>query len=166
MDGYWAHCIFRSLQLLKENNIIAIGRPAHSSRRAQVLDYSVFSPFKNNFCNLLNERTLQNGANWNDIYTICKILNDAYTFSVRYTNIVIGFAACGIWDNQSRGPNPNVISQFDITSIGDQEDHKNAYTSYFELVNDYTSSRNLRRADGEVIENGTLHTRAGALLTS
>lgn len=48
-DGYGAHCTYEALKLLEENRILAIGLPAHTIHRTQVLDHSVFSPFKNYF---------------------------------------------------------------------------------------------------------------------
>ena len=46
MEGFGAHLSYRALALLAEQNIIAYALPAHTSHRTQVLDYSVFSPFK------------------------------------------------------------------------------------------------------------------------
>lgn len=47
MDGFSGHFSAKTLMLFKEHEIIVLELPAHTSHRLQVLEYSVFSPFKN-----------------------------------------------------------------------------------------------------------------------
>lgn len=53
MDGYSAHVSYKALQNLHQHSIIAVGLPAHSSHRTQVLDVSVFSSFKSSIRKML-----------------------------------------------------------------------------------------------------------------
>ena len=62
MDGYGAHTTYKALQYLRDNNIQVIALPAHTRRRTQTLDYSVFSPFKTYLWNTMNERSLGSAA--------------------------------------------------------------------------------------------------------
>ena len=54
LDGYGAHKSVKALQFLKKNNIVVTALPAHTIYRTQVLDYSIFSPFKTYLRNALN----------------------------------------------------------------------------------------------------------------
>lgn len=45
-DGYSCHIQLEVLQLLRDNNVVVIGLPAHTSHVLQPLDVSVFSSFK------------------------------------------------------------------------------------------------------------------------
>ncbi|PXF46856.1 Pogo transposable element with KRAB domain [Gracilariopsis chorda] len=166
-DGYGAHCSYKALKLLDDYGIIALCLPAHTSHRTQVLDYSVFSPFNNYFRNYLNERTLcAQDDSRNDVYTICDLLTKAYIRAVTYNNIVKGFEACGLWDPNKQTANPDVIKKTDIANIGTASFQEVAHENYLALVKDYVENRNMLRSDGEVVENGTLVTTAGALLTT
>lgn len=83
------------LQLFKK--IVAIRLPAHTSYRTQVLDYSVLSPFKNSFRNLLNKRDLFDKAEKpNDVYNLCEIINKSYVEAVTAQNIFKRFEAYGV----------------------------------------------------------------------
>lgn len=43
LDGYGSHVQFKTLQLLKENGVIIIALPSHTSHVLQPWDVSVFS---------------------------------------------------------------------------------------------------------------------------
>ena len=167
LDGYGAHKSFQALELLKRNNIFVIALPAHTSHRTQVLDYSIFSPFKTYLRNALNERVLTtSGSVRNDIYTLCELVHDAYKRAWTYNNIVSGFLACGLWCPRRKRPLPEVIKLADITNIGEHPSRDAAFKAFAQLTESFKRSRNLLRSDGPVAENGTLNTKAGALLTS
>ncbi|CDF33433.1 unnamed protein product [Chondrus crispus] len=166
-DGYGAHVSLRALKVLKENNIVVVGLPAHTSHRTQVLDYSVFSSFKTFFRSTLNRRAI--GATnecRNDIYTLCEMLHEAYKRSVTYNNIVSGFKACGIWCPTRKDIVPEVINASDITNWQGYESQAAAHRGYQELVDKFKRSKNLLVSDGEVLNSGTINTTSGALLTS
>lgn len=46
MDYYDTHALYKTMKLLKENRIIVIGMPTHTSHIVEPLDFSVFSTFK------------------------------------------------------------------------------------------------------------------------
>lgn len=110
-DGYGAHVSFRLLKCFKDNLIIAVGLPAHTSHRTQVLDYKVFSRFKTAFRNFLNERaSFATSVQLNDVSTVCELLHLAYLQSVTYSNIISGFKACGVWFVRLKDVVPEVIN--------------------------------------------------------
>lgn len=79
LDRYGGHKSFKALQHLKNNNIVVIALPAHTSRRTQVFYYSIFSLFKRYLRNALSDRVVKSaGAIRNDVYTLCDLVHDAY----------------------------------------------------------------------------------------
>lgn len=77
LDGYGAHVSFRSLSYLKFHNISTVAMLAHPRHRAQVLEYTLLSPYKNRFRNLLDERVLvREGDLRNDVYTLCEVIHE------------------------------------------------------------------------------------------
>lgn len=58
MDGYSCHIAFKRLFLFKENNIIVLGLPAHTSHVLKPLQIAVFWPLKGEFWRLLAYRTV------------------------------------------------------------------------------------------------------------
>ena len=168
LDGFAGHLSFQSLNLLKENNILVVALPAHTSHRMQVLDYTVFSPFKNSLTKRINERIILVGASAmrNDVYTLCELVHEAYKEAVTYKNIVAGFKACGIWCNILKTADPSVIKPSDITNVDGYGDRHQAFDNFLELVEQFKSSRQLFHSDGIVMDSGHLSTTSGALLTS
>jgi len=103
-DGYGAYLAFRSLVILRQNNVIVVALLAHTSHRTQVLDYNVFSPYNSYFRNAPNRLVVAGGAEKrNDVYTLCEILNDAYNEAVTPKNIINGFRCFGLWCNVRKG---------------------------------------------------------------
>ena len=146
---------------------MVIAFPSRNSHRTPVLDYSIFSLFKIYLRSALNDRVLTTaGSIRNNIYTLCEIVHDAYKRALSYSNIVSGFLGCRIWCPKRKRPLPEVIKLADITNIGAHSSRDAAFQAFPQLTEIFTRSRNLMRSDGPVAENGTLNTKAGALLTS
>lgn len=168
LDGFTGHTCLKALQLLRDNGIVVIALPAHTSHRTQSLDYSVFSPFKAKLTNHLNNRTVYSAMHCarNDVYTLCELIHEAYKEAVTYKNIVNGFRACGVWCEQRKSANPDVIRESDITNVGSAPDRASAFASFKELVSSYRRSCRILRSDGAVAASGSLNTTGGALLTA
>ena len=133
----------------------------------QVLDFSIFSLFRTKLRNALNERILApTGSLRNDIYTLCELIHNAYKESVTYSNIINGFRACGVWYAVRRRAIPEVIKITDISNIESYGSRQDAFESFLSLRESYKATRNLLRSDGPVLQNGTLNTKGGLLLTS
>ena len=89
--------------------------PAHSSHWTQVLDFSIFSPFKTKLRNALNAGILAStGLVRNDIYTLCELIHNAYKDCVTYSNIFNCFKACGVWFAVRHRAIPEVIKITDM----------------------------------------------------
>ena len=99
------------------------------------------------------------------IYSQCELIHNVYNESVTYANIVNGFKACGVWCAVRRRAIPEVIKITDITNTDGHATRQEAFSSFVDLCTSYRTSRNLLRSDGPVMQNGTLNTKGGALLT-
>lgn len=74
MDGYTCHVSFWTLYLLKENDFVGLGLPANTSHVLQPLRISVFGPLKEEFCRLLNMRTIKTRKDErNNIFIVCEL---------------------------------------------------------------------------------------------
>lgn len=166
-DGYGAHVNYEVLRMFKDAGIACVALPAHTSHRTQVLDYSVFAPFKNELRNLVNKRAVVAAdGRRNDIYTLCEILHEAYKVSLTYRNVVNGFQAVGIWCNILKGPKPEVMRAQDFTNTEHSCSKQTALVTYMELYETFKKSRDFLTSDGGSVQNKTLTTARGALLTS
>lgn len=167
LDGFGAHITFGALSFLRAHNVVAVALPAHTSHRTQVLDYTVFSPYKTRFRNLLNKRTVCSDSNVrNDVYSLCEMLHESYKAALTYSNIVNGFRSCGIWCNVKGGVSTDYIKPSDITNIEENSNRAEAFRNFMELVEELDKGKSLLRSDADVMRSGTLNTTTGALLTS
>jgi hypothetical protein len=119
LDGYSGHIQYKTLSLLRENNIVVLALPAHTSHRTQVLDYTVFAPLKTEFRSLLDGRCMNSASNSelnNNLYTFCEFLSKAYFKSLSRSNIVSGFKHTGVWNDALRGPDSSVLKDADFTA--------------------------------------------------
>ncbi|KAI0559500.1 hypothetical protein FGB62_146g010 [Gracilaria domingensis] len=94
------------------------------------------------------------------------MLTKSYNDAVKCENIVNEFTACGVWNRGTKTADPSVIRRTDITNWERAPSQHAAFTSYKELVQTFLTSSNLLRSDDEIVQNGTLVTTAGALLTN
>jgi DDE superfamily endonuclease len=102
LDGYAGHIQYKTLSLLRENNIAVLALPAHTSHKTQVFDYTVFAPFKIEFRSLLDGRCMNSASNSelnNNLCTFCEFLSKAYFKSLSRSNIVSGFKHTGVWND-------------------------------------------------------------------
>ena len=88
------------------------------------------------------------------------------TKSPSLSNIVNGFKACGVWCAARRRAIPEVIKITYITNTDGYATRQEASGSFLDTCTSYRTTRNLLRSDGPVMQNGTLNTKVGALLTS
>lgn len=70
-----------------------------------------------------------------------------------------------MWDKHSGGVHPEIIKKTNIKTFEDSASQAEAFKTYQELVNSFTSSCNMLRSDGEVLLIGTLKKTSGMLLT-
>lgn len=123
MDGFSGHASVDALCLFKENYIIVVALPAHTTHRFQALDYSIFSPFNNALSKSMNEKLLRTGGDMrNDVYTLCEIVHTSYNDSLTYKNVTSGFHGCSLWSSRTGRVNTAVIKESDIRNREGEQD--------------------------------------------
>lgn len=113
MDSYSDHARYSTLKYLKENRIIVIGLPTHTSHTLQPLDVSVFSSFKSFACREFHEieRTKRNV----DAFYVANVLAVAFQGSHSIINICSGFYKSGNFNFDDWSPSvATLINVIDI----------------------------------------------------
>ena len=104
-ENHTGHLDYRELSLLKQNQIVVAGLPAHTSRALQPLDVGVFTPLRQSFRTHLSRHTVKSKkVSRNDMCTVCELLSKAYNEGVTPVNIINGFRRSGLWCTSARGP--------------------------------------------------------------
>lgn len=96
LHGYGGHIQFKFFNLLKENGIIVIAMPAHTSHVFQPLDVSVFGVYKSFLQEELHR--VARIASKLDAWTVAACISNSYAKSFIAPTIKSGFVRCGIWD--------------------------------------------------------------------
>lgn len=96
-DNYESHISFARIKLVKENNIILLTLPTHTSHRFQPLDKGVFGPLKKYYSHDCQKWLLKNSGKKITIYHIADILKDAYPLAFCPKNVVSAFKATGVF---------------------------------------------------------------------
>jgi hypothetical protein len=97
LDNHESHVSISAIQKAKDNHIIMLTLPPHTSHKLQPLDRSVFGPFKTFYSKAMAEFLLTNNAKPVTIYDVCQISDRAYELAFTLKNIVSGFRVTGIF---------------------------------------------------------------------
>lgn len=96
LDNHESHLCIRGLDYCKENGIIVLSLPPHTSHKLQPLDRSVFGPFKKAVNTQCDNWVTNNPGTTMTIYHIPSIIKTALPIAGTNTNITAGFACTGI----------------------------------------------------------------------
>lgn len=170
LDGYGAHLSMKAIRNFRDNGIVAVALPAHSSHKTQVLDVSYFFPFKEAVKSAFHTRALQTMSERyarNDIYTLAEIVRGAYHKTLTMENIISGFEATGVW--KIGGVDATVITESDFVTGArwDVEESQTPVLKFQELYDMFIKKVRDLLSDGTEYESGRLRvsTSGGATLT-
>lgn len=96
MDNHTSHCSIAAIDFFRENNIMALTLPPHSSHRMQPLDRCFFSPLKKFYSNECEKWLTNHPGRVITVYQIASIFAPAYFKAATITNAVEGFKVTGI----------------------------------------------------------------------
>lgn len=96
LDGYGAHIQFPFLQMMKENRIVVIALPSHTSHVLQPLDLTVFAAYKS-FLEEELHRTARIASKLN-AFTVGSCISNAYAKAFVSPIIRSGFVRSGLWN--------------------------------------------------------------------
>ena len=97
LDNHESHVSMASIQLAKQNGLILLTIPPHTSHRLQSLDRSVFGPLKSKYNQAMDEWMRSNPGKIVTIYNIPALINKAYLATFTPGNIQAGFKSTGIY---------------------------------------------------------------------
>lgn len=97
MDNHETHCSLETILFTRENGIVLVTFPPHTSHRLQPLDVAVYSSFKSKLAVAMNEWMIMHPGRAITIHDLAAITNTAYTSSFIMKNIVEGFRKTGTW---------------------------------------------------------------------
>ncbi|KAB0803180.1 hypothetical protein PPYR_00150 [Photinus pyralis] len=96
LDNHNSHLSPKGLDICKENGIVLLTIPPHTSHRLQPLDVSVYGPFKTFYNQACDDFMIQNPGQIISLKNIAKLVEVAYQRAFTPVNIVKGFSATGI----------------------------------------------------------------------
>ena len=96
-DNHESHCSIEAVRLAKENGIILLTLPPHTSHKLQPLDCSVFGPYKTFYNTACREWMLAHPGVPISIYEVAELSGKAYPMAFNPVNIQSGFRVTGIW---------------------------------------------------------------------
>ncbi|KAH0813918.1 hypothetical protein GEV33_008873 [Tenebrio molitor] len=97
MDNHDSHLAIEALKIAKENGVVILTLPPHTSNKTQPLDVSVYSAFKGYYDAAVQAWLLQHPGLPISIYEIASRVNIAIERSMTPSNIRSGFRRTGIY---------------------------------------------------------------------
>lgn len=128
-DNHESHISIDAVNYCRDNGIVYLSLPPHTSHKLQPLDVSVFEPFKGKLKIAFNDWHIQNVRKTLTIYNIAELSKLAYLESFTPKNIIGGFSKPGIWPINKLVFGDDDFAPIDIFSTGyhdltDENTHK------------------------------------------
>ena len=163
IDAFAGHVQFRTLNYFKENRVVVLAMPAHSSHRLQPLDVSVFSAYKSYMQREIHKYSRSKKVL--DVFDVSICIRDAYSASHTTGNIVSGFRKSGIWDESILGPNIALLKAYITNHV---EGNINGHPNLNSLLRAFENKDRTVLRDADVEDQGTIRikTTRGCNLTS
>lgn len=97
LDNHTSHMSINVINYCRENGVVLLSIPPHTSHRLQPLDKSVFGPLKTYYNSACDAWMKSNPGKTMVIYNIPTLLKTALQSASTPRNITIGFQSTGIW---------------------------------------------------------------------
>ncbi|XP_034828899.1 uncharacterized protein [Maniola hyperantus] len=142
-DNHESHISIEAVNYCRDNGIVYLSLPPHTSHKLQPLDVSVFGPFKGKLKIAFNDWHIQNVGKTLTIYNIAELSKLAYLESFTPKNIIGGFSKPGIWPINKLVFGDDDFAPIDIFSTG-----------YHDLTDENThKTQDLHFVDSETTQN-------------
>lgn len=96
IDNHESHISLASLNLAKDNGIVLLTFPPHTSHKLQPLDRTVYGPLKSFYNEAANSWMLSHPGRPISLYDVAEIVGKAYPRAFTNSNICSGFKVTGI----------------------------------------------------------------------
>ncbi|XP_064595954.1 uncharacterized protein LOC135462656 [Liolophura sinensis] len=97
LDNVESHISLEAIDLGRENGVVMLTLPPHTSHRLQPLDCSVYGPFKTAYNVAMDSWIRSNPGKTVTIYDIPSIVAEAQINAMTHRNILSGFRSTGIY---------------------------------------------------------------------
>lgn len=97
MDNHESHLSVEGIDFCRENGIVILTLPPHTSNKLQPLDKTVFGPFKKIFNQSADDWMLSHPGKLLTIYDLPELCMKAWEKAATQNNIRSGFRSTGIW---------------------------------------------------------------------
>ncbi|CAE1309735.1 unnamed protein product [Acanthosepion pharaonis] len=101
LDNVEEHITIKTIDLARENGVLLLTLPSHTSHRLQPLDKAVYGPFKKAYNAAMDGWIRSHPGRTVTIYDIPTIVSEAHLCAMSQRNIKAGFAATGIYPYNS-----------------------------------------------------------------
>ena len=118
LDGHSTHYQPQILRLAKENDVIILCLPPHTTHKAQPLDCGVFGPLKAHWSHVCHAYLQQNPGRIITCFQFSSLFSQAWSAAVSTANIISGFHTCGVYQF-----NPCAISATPILNMKTTQEH-------------------------------------------
>ncbi|KAI8437006.1 hypothetical protein MSG28_010406 [Choristoneura fumiferana] len=97
VDNHESHVTIEAVDYARDNGIVYLSFPPHTTHRLQPLDVGIFGPFKAKLKTAFNDWHVNNPGKTLNIYNIPQLAKLAYFESFTGKNITSAFEKTGIW---------------------------------------------------------------------
>jgi len=97
LDGHASHKSLAAIDYTRENSVIMICLPPHSTHQMQPLDRSIFGPLKNAYNVECDKWMVRHPGRRISQYDVGELFKEAYLKAASMKNAVSGFASSGLW---------------------------------------------------------------------
>ncbi len=97
LDNLKAHVSLKAVEKAKNNGIVLLTIPQHTSHHMQPLDRTIYGPFKTHYSQAMDGWMRSNPGITVSIYQIAGLVNEAFMSAVTPRNIISGFRSTGIF---------------------------------------------------------------------
>ena len=97
LDNHKSHISLKAVTTAKENGVVMLTLPPHTSHRLQPLDKTVYGPLKTYFNRATDGWMRTHPGRTVSIYEVAELVKQAFMPAMTPTNITSGFRATGIF---------------------------------------------------------------------
>ena len=97
LDGHSTHYQPQLLRVAKENDVIMLCLPPHTTHEAQPLDCGVFGPLKTHWSHVCHAYLQQNPGRLITRFQFSTLFSQAWSAAVSPANVIAGFRTCGVY---------------------------------------------------------------------
>ena len=108
LDNHVSHHSLEAITKARDNGIIMLSLPPHTSSKMQPLDIAVFKPFKTYYAQQIDKWMVNHVGMRVTEYDIAQLMKPAYLKATVPSNIISGFEAAGIFPY-----NPDKVAECD-----------------------------------------------------